>query len=223
MIKALLFDMDGTLLDSMGMWRELEHDYMTELGIDISKVDFDMVATMKLDEVAELLRRQFGITATYEDIQAIVRKRIERYYRDEATLRPGVREMLEYFRSQGVSVAVGTATAYECAVLGLKTTGIYDLFDFVQSVTTAGFAKNDKRFYREAAERFGCEPEEIALFDDALYALATAKAAGLYAVGLKDPAYAQDIDAMVREADEMLDGFDAFDAPRWLAEKKAAR
>lgn len=214
-MKALLFDMDGTLLDSMGMWMSLESDYMRTLGVNPQEVDTDQIATLGVEETLALLKKQFGIQASTEDVKRYVQNRLHHFFSREVKLRPGVREMLSTFRELGISMAVGTATEYELAEMALKTVGIYDQFDFLQSVSTVGYSKNDRRFFYKAAERFGVEPKEICLFDDALYACVTAKVAGCYVVSMIDPAYEQDVQALLRESNEQRLDFENFDARAW--------
>lgn len=214
-MKALLFDMDGTLIDSMGMWMSLESDYMQTLGVDPQEVDTDQIATLGVEETLALLKKQFGIQASTEDVERYVHDRLHHFFEQEVQLRPGVRETLRAFRELGVPMGVGTASQYELAEMALKTVGIFDQFDFVQSVSTVGYSKNDRRFFYKAAERFGVQPQEVCLFDDALYACVTAKVAGYYVVSVIDPAYEQDIQALLRESNEQMPDFVNFDVRAW--------
>lgn len=214
-MKALLFDMDGTLIDSMRMWRSLEKSYMEQLGVDYAQVDVNQTATMSLKDIVALLNKQFSLDLSVEQAERLVNERISRFYREEARPKPGVVAMLEEFRACGIPMAVGTATPERFALEALAHTGLLAYFDFVQSVTTDGYAKNDKRFYVRAAERFGTTLDELCLFDDALYACVTAKSAGLWVVAVEDAAYEQDRAALKRGANEYVQGFDRWSPRSW--------
>lgn len=221
-MKALLFDMDGTLLDSMGMWYHLERDYLTDLGVDPKKVDFDQVAMLSMEDVLAMLETQFGIKKSLKDIQDVIDARLTNFYGNHPPVKPGVVEMLDTFQELGIPMAVGSATEEKYALMGLRSSGLIDYFTFVQSISPENANKNDERFYQIAAERLGVEVSDIGFFDDAVYAVAAAKAAGAHVVGVYDGAYegdAYDFNRIEKLADETIRDYREFDAKKWAKDR----
>lgn len=218
-MKALIFDMDGTLIDSMGAWHGLESKYLADLGINVEEFDFEQIATMSVDEVLAYIRKEYGVEGSLEQVRTFALDYMHRFYSEEAKLKPGVIPVLEYFKELGIPMIVGTATEIEPALVALEHTGIRSYFQDVYSSSTEGFAKNDKHFFYGCAKMLGVKPQEAALFDDAIYAVVTAKEAGLYTVAVLDQSYDQDIDALSRRADEVISGFENWPKEQWAKEK----
>ena len=141
---------------------------------------------------------------------------MEDFYRDEVQIFPGVVKTLEALKQKAIPMGVGTATNEEHAHIALESSGLLNYFDFVYSTSTNGHAKDNPAFFEEAAKRFPAEAEDIVLFDDAYYALTTAKKVGYYVVGVKDEGYNQDLDAIRNIADETLVTFEDLDVDEWL-------
>ncbi len=217
-MKALIFDMDGTLLNSMPAWNSLNEELLKENGLGREDIDYDMFITQGLSSVIKTLEEEFGIHI--DEVQAKKRAlaRMEEWYSNSAVLRPGVEKVLKDLEGRDIKLVVGTATRQHLAEKGLKTAGILDRFEWVYSSSTDGYDKNNKRFFRAILDRLDLEPGEVALFDDALYAILTANECGIYTVGVEDPSYQQDLAQMKRQADCLIPGFDGFDVRSWLAD-----
>ena len=199
--KYAIFDMDGTLIDSMGFWKNLATEYLTARGVsEIPGETLERIRPMTMSESAELFQQEFGLTG---DVEAEMNAMMDAHYRNDIPLKPGVREYLENLHRQGVRMCVASATAEHLMESCLTRLGVRQYFDFLLSCETVGAGKRSPLVYQEAASRLGASPGEIAVYEDALYAVQTAKNAGYYVVGVYDDDTAgwQDIEKL---ADEII-------------------
>ncbi len=217
-MKALIFDMDGTLLNSMPAWNSLNEELLKENGIGRDEVDYDMFITQRLSTVIETLEKEYDIKIDEERVKNRAWERMKEWYTHSAVLRPGVAKVLKDLEGLDVKLVVGTATRQNFAEQALKTAGVLDRFEWVYSSSTEGYDKNDKKFFEAILGRLGLGPEDVALFDDALYAILTANECGIYTVGVEDPSYRQDLAQIKRQANCLIHGFEGFDVRSWLAD-----
>ena len=200
--KYAIFDMDGTLIDSMAFWKNLATEYLTSKGILQIPADIlEQIKPMTMSESAALFRREFGLTG---DVEAQMNEMMEDHYRNDIPLKPGVWEYLENLHRQGVRMCVASATAEHLMESCLTRLGVRQYFEFLLSCETVGAGKRSPLVYQEAARRLGAVPGQIAVYEDALYAVQTAKAAGFHVVGVYDDSAADSWQAIEQESDEVI-------------------
>ena len=200
--KYAIFDMDGTLIDSMVFWKNLATEYLTSKGILQIPVDIlEQIKPMTMSESAALFRREFGLTG---DVEAQMNEMMEDHYRNDIPLKPGAWEYLENLHRQGVRMCVASATAEHLMESCLTRLGVRQYFEFLLSCETVGAGKRSPLVYQESARRLGTVPGEIAVYEDALYAVQTAKAAGFHVVGVYDDSAADSWQAIEQESDEVI-------------------
>ena len=200
--KYAIFDMDGTLIDSMVFWKNLATEYLTSKGILQIPADIlEQIKPMTMSESAALFRREFGLTG---DVEAQMNEMMEDHYRNDIPLKPGVWEYLENLHRQGVRMCVASATAEHLMESCLTRLGVRQYFEFLLFCETVGAGKRSPLVYQEAARRLGVVPGQIAVYEDALYAVQTAKAAGFHVVGVYDDSAADSWQAIEQESDEVI-------------------
>ena len=200
--KYAIFDMDGTLIDSMVFWKNLATEYLTSKGILQIPADIlEQIKPMTMSESAALFRREFGLTG---DVEAQMNEMMEDHYRRDIPLKPGVREYLQNLHRQGVRMCVASATAEHLMESCLTRLGVRHNFEFLLSCETVGAGKSSPLVYREAARRLGAAPGEVAVFEDALYAVQTAKEALFHVVGVFDSGSAGNWKTIEKIADEII-------------------
>ena len=200
--KYAIFDMDGTLIDSMVFWKNLATEYLTSKGILQIPADIlEQIKPMTMSESAALFRREFGLTG---DVEAQMNEMMEDHYRNDIPLKPGAWEYLENLHRQGVRMCVASATAEHLMESCLTRLGVRQYFEFLLSCETVGAGKRSPLVYQESARRLGTVPGEIAVYEDALYAVQTAKAAGFHVVGVYDDSAADSWQAIEQESDEVV-------------------
>ena len=200
--KYAIFDMDGTLIDSMGFWKNLAAEYLTAKGVaEIPAQILEQIKPMTMSESAALFKREFGLTG---DVEAEMNAMMEDHYRTDIPLKPGVREYLENLHRQGVRMCVASATAEHLMESCLTRLGVRQNFEFLLSCETVGAGKRSPLVYQEAARRLGAVPGETAVYEDALYAVQTARNAGYYVVGVYDDSASGNWQTIENIADEII-------------------
>ena len=203
--KFAIFDMDGTLIDSMAFWQRLGVEYLRGKGVEGDLTDvLERIKPMTMSESAALFAEEFGLAGTPAELAAEMNGIMETHYRADIPLKEGVAEYLAALRADGVRLCVASATAPDLVAACLERLGVLDHFDFLLSCEEVGAGKDKPDVYLAAADRLGAQPGEAAVYEDALYAARTAKEAGFYTVGVYDPSGEAHWDEMTALADETI-------------------
>lgn len=211
MIKGIIFDLDGTLLESMHIWETEASSYLTRLGYP---PDPDTDAIMKeasIQDAAAYFQKRYGIPKSLDEIIYEINSELEdAYYR---TIQPkaGVLDMLARLKEKGIRMVAATATDRYLIEPCVKRLGIYDYFCGFFTCAEVGVGKSEPLIYHLATEALGLEKSEVAIFEDALYAAHTAKNDGYYLVGIYDDSMKTRQDEMKSIADLYVERYDAFD------------
>ena len=203
--RFAIFDMDGTLVDSMVYWKRLGREFLALKGFteDVDSV-LERVKPMTMSESSALFIREFGIPGTPESVAAEMNGMMDRHYREDIPLKPGVASYLEALAARGVTLCVASATAEPLIRACLTRLGVARYFRFMLSCEAVGSGKDHPDVYVEAARRLGAAAGEIAVYEDALYAAKTAKGAGFYTVGIWDDSGRRHWDRLAALADETI-------------------
>ena len=194
--------MDGTLIDSMIFWKNLATEYLSSNGVNRIPEELpERIKPMTMSESAALFRQEFGLSG---DPEAEMNAMMDAHYRNDIPLKPGVREYLQMLHNKGIRMCVASATAEHLMEACLKRLGIRDYFEFLLSCETVGAAKRSPLIYQESARRLHAAPAEIVVYEDALYAIQTAKDAGYYVVGVYDDSAAKNWQTIEKIADEVV-------------------
>ena len=195
MHHTYIFDFDGTLVDSMPSWAEKVLNILRECGVEYPTDIINIVTPLGDRGTAEYMRGVLGVPLSLEEIFRQMDEYALPKYRDEIGIKDGVREYLAHLRDGGCTLHVLTASPHKMVDPCLKRLGIFDWFSNVWSTDDFGMVKSDPRIYRAAADRIGVDVSDAVFFDDHLMAIRTARAAGMYAVGVYDASS----DALVEE------------------------
>lgn len=206
--RYAIFDMDGTLVDSMAFWQQLAIEFLECQGISPAPpAILEQIKPMTQTQSAALFIRTFGLEGTPESVAVQINAMMEKHYRRDVSLKPGVGAYLQRLWRQGVRMCVASATAEPLMEVCLIRLGVRDRFQFLLSCESVGAGKDSPAVYHEAARRLAAAPAEIAVYEDALYAARTAKEAGFYVVGVYDESAASSWDELKLLADEAIVSF----------------
>ena len=185
--KFAIFDMDGTLIDSMSYWQRLAGEYLFSRGVTPEQIPADLperIKTATVTGAAAIFIELFGFSGTPEKIAAEINALMDEHYRRDIPLKPGMKEYLDGLKRSGVALCVASATAAPLMEACLTRLGVRGDFAFLLSCEELGVTKNSPEIYLQAAKRLGSTRGETAVFEDALFAVQTAKKAGFYVVGV---------------------------------------
>ena len=177
--KAVIFDMDGTLLDSMYIWHHLAESYLIKNNIPIPEDLADKLVIMSIHNAVKMLINDFKLDLTPEAMLEELQNVLADFYRTQADFKPGARDFLQKLRDRGIATMVFSATPQHLIHLALNRLNAENYFSHgLLSCDTVQCGKNKEEAFFKAAEHFGFAPDEIMIFEDAHYAATTAKKAG---------------------------------------------
>lgn len=185
-IKCAIFDFDGTLFDSMHIWDNVAKSYLRSLKIEPKPSLNEDVKTMSLYQSACFLKREYDLALCVEDIILGINNMVERFYLYEVLPKSGVAQFLDELKTAGVSMCIATATDRYLIESALKRCELKEYFDMIFTCGEVGSGKDEPEIYRTAMEHFGARRSETLVFEDAMYAIKTAKADGFLVVGVAD-------------------------------------
>lgn len=182
-MKVALFDMDGTIFDTMEAWRNCNLYYLGQFGIHPTNEQLPFIFQASSAQIlADYIKETFNHEIDWEKFRALQKAEMLKVYDSTPKVKPGAREYIEALRRRGVVTAICTATWTSYTVLGLNRTRMLNLFDAIFTSEIVGFKKGDIRHYEYIADFLGCKKDEMVLFDDAIYAVTAAKKSNLLGV-----------------------------------------
>lgn len=206
-IKGAVFDLDGTLLDSMFIWSDIGIRYLKARGITPEKGLTEKFNEMSLRQAAEYYIEHYECQETVEDIENGINKMVEDFYFNRVLTKPDIKILLDYLKANGVKMCVATATDKYLVEAALRRNGILDYFSEIFTCAIVNAGKNEPKIYRVSADFLGTSKEETLVFEDALYAIKTAKADGFRVIGIKDPTEERRIDTVKQCCDEFIENY----------------
>lgn len=200
-IKAAIFDLDGTLVDSMSMWRRVLPDFLERYNYETDPDILRQVAYMTLPQSSGYVAQKYPqLSMTGEQIMAEWLQDIYEHYSNNIYLKTGGKELFELLKSRGVKLAVATACNSMLAEACLKNNGIFDMIDVITYAEEVGTGKDKPDVYLECLKKLGCTPEEAFLFEDILVGIKTAEKIGLRTIAVEEESSAPDREEIKKAA-----------------------
>ena len=201
----IIFDMDGTLLDSMGMWENLGSIYLTKKGI-VPPADLkEVIENKTLEEAAEYFIADLGIEGTVKEVVQEILSLIRDKYYNELQLKPGVKKYVLSEYEKGSNMCILTTSDRELAIAAMERTGIGLCFKEIFTAETLGLSKRGPEIFLKTCELMGFEPSNTVVYVYALYAVMAAMAAGCHVVAVYDNINRNDWDEIKKLADEVIE------------------
>ena len=201
MIKGVIFDIDGTLLDSMPLWNHLGERYLQKLGFTEEETEglSQRISTMPFAEGIHYIKKEYSLDIAEERIREQLQEMIAGAYRDEIALKAGAKEYLQFLKERGIPCILATAGDASLATAALKRLKVWEEFQGLLLCEDFKTSKQEAKIYFFAMERLSLSrPEEVLVCEDVLHAIKSAKQAGFQVCGILDEANREDW-AMIQE------------------------
>jgi HAD superfamily hydrolase (TIGR01509 family) len=203
MKKAFIFDLDGTLLDSMGAWDTVGLEYLYLKAISyIPANHLEIFRAMSVVDCAKYFITQFGVKQPLQQICDEINAMIEVKYKQEIQPKEGVLEFL--LQNEDRKMCIATATDKHLVEFALKRLGLEKYFEFIITSSEVGCGKDQPDIFIKAARKLGLEAGEFIVFEDAAHAIKSAKLAGFYTVGVYEKCFENEQETIKKYADQYV-------------------
>ncbi|MBQ7535248.1 MAG: HAD family phosphatase [Stomatobaculum sp.] len=197
----MIWDMDGTILDSMRYWDTLGEDYLIRKGIKPPAGINRTLEVMTLEESAAYLRREMNIGLSEKEIISEILALIDTEYRNEIPAKEGAVKLIRAAREHGSRMCVLTSSDRALADAALRRVGLRDCFEAILTSDDFGMDKRSAAIYQRAMEEMGYVPEQTLICEDALFAVRSAAESGAKVLAFRDSSNAGDWEQIRKLAD----------------------
>lgn len=196
--QAFLFDLDGTLVDSMWIWRDIDIEYLGRFGLELPADLQNSIEGMSFTETAQYFKERFSIPDSLEQMKADWNRMAWDKYLHEVKLKSGVREFLAYHCGRGVKMAIATSNSRELVEAVVGVHGLADLFDAIITGCDVAHGKPSPDIYLEAARQLDVRPEDCLVFEDVIPGILSGRNAGMTVAAVEDE-YSKHLEEQKRE------------------------
>ncbi|MCL2500477.1 MAG: HAD-IA family hydrolase [Defluviitaleaceae bacterium] len=206
-MRAYIFDLDGTILDSARVWNKVNRAFFEKRGIPFPMDYQQVIAAMPFPQVALYTKETYGLPETPEELMKEFLASAVDAYTNDIEMKPGAKEYILRLHANGHKLAVATAAPPEFHVPALKNHGIFDLYDVICTTQDVAYGKTRPDVFLLAAKKLNAKPGDCVVFDDILPAVKSAKSAGMTVCAVYDGQDAADWEEIKRLADHTLTDF----------------
>ncbi len=210
-IKAIIFDLDGTLVDSMWIWKQIDIDFLEKRGIILPEDLQKEIEGKSFTETAKYFIERFELNESIEEIQSEWNEMARQFYAERIPLKPGVKQLLINAKLHGVKMGIGTSNSRELLLEVIKAHQIEDFFETIRTSCEVSQGKPFPDIFLKVAEDLGVLPTECLVFEDTHAGVMAAKSAGMKAVAIYDELSEPYTDAIKDTADHYIEDFMVFE------------
>lgn len=202
--KAAIFDLDGTLIDSMGIWKVIDEEYLNKYGFDVPENLQEEITHLTIIETAMYFKEKFNIKDDIETIINTWNDMAYNHYSNTIKLKEGVIEFLDYLKSNNIKIGLATSNTQPLLEATLKNNNIYDYFDSITISEEVGVSKANPDIYLLSAQKLNVDPKDCIVFEDIVQAVKGAKLAGMTVYSIYDESSAYQKDELIKVSDKYI-------------------
>lgn len=206
-IEAILFDLDGSLVDSMWIWKNIDIEYLGRFGISLPEDLQSKLDGMSFSETAEYFKKRFHITDSIEQIKNDWNRMAWDKYANEVPLKKGAYEFLLYCKEQGIKLGIATSNSRELVENVLHVHGVYDYFNSIVTGCDVERGKPSPDVYLAAARKCNVDPSKCLVFEDIVQGILAGKAAGMKVCAVEDDYSKHQIEEKRRLSDYYINDY----------------
>lgn len=206
-VKAVIFDLDGTLVDSMGLWKDIDIEFLTARGITYEDTLQEKIEGMSFTETAAFFKEYYHLSESIEELKTIWNQMARQKYRYEIPLKPGVLDFLEELSIRKIKMGIATSNSAE---LIQAINEKYHFDEYMSCIVTACSVQKGKPapdVYLEAARQLGVVPADCLVFEDIVKGIEAGKNAGMKVCGVEDSYSVYQREEKKRKSDYYIKSF----------------
>ncbi|MBS5984181.1 MAG: HAD family phosphatase [Clostridium butyricum] len=206
-IKGAIFDLDGTLVDSMWVWNKIDIDYLESKGHALPENLNAEICHLSFTQTANYFKERFSLSDSIDTILKDWNNMAYNHYSENVKLKDGVKEFLDKLKENNIKIALATSNSVPLLEACLKNNGIYDYFDSITTTDEVSNGKNCPDVYLLAAKKLNVTPRNCIVFEDILPAIKGAKAADMTVIAVSDKHSLNDLDEIINHSDKYINSY----------------
>ena len=205
--KAAIFDLDGTLIDSMDIWSKIDEEYLKSFGLEVPDNIQKEITHLSLTETAKYFKDKFDIKDSINSIIDKWNSMAFNYYSNNISLKEGVLDYLKQLKENNIKIALATSNSVKLLEVTLKNNGIYEYFDAISTSDEVKKSKENPDIYLLSAKKLNVDPKDCIVFEDIPKAVKGAKLAGMTVVAVYDKSSEDSKEELIQLSDKYIYDF----------------
>ncbi|WP_297637780.1 HAD family phosphatase [uncultured Clostridium sp.] len=206
-IEAVIFDLDGTLIDSLDIWHQIDIDYLSSKNLEVPPNLHSEIGHLSFVQTAHYFKNRFNLNDSIEILLETWNSMALEQYTYNTPLKPGALKFLTYLKSHGFKIGLATSNSTILLTAALKQNNIFDFFDAITTTSEVDKGKDHPDVYLLAANKLNTDPKNCLVFEDILPAVKGAKSANMHVIAIEDKESLKDKHELISLSDNYIQNY----------------